>query len=127
MAKQLANESAVGDDVLLCGTTLPQLASMREDLADEAKKVGPGLHFGTTQTLGRLQVRRGVSAAQQVLVQDHTVEVLPHEASVAYLGRAAAVRDIMAQRSRTGRPRPGQSSPYTKANSAVATAPCTVG
>ena len=78
------------DDVLLCATTLPQLASMLEDLAEEAKEVGLGLHFGKTKILGSMQVRRGVSAAKHVLVQGHNVEVLPHEASVAYLGRAVS-------------------------------------
>ena len=60
---------------------------MLGELQEEANKVGLEVHFGKTKILSNVETRRGAERAKSVNVGDKSVEILPVEGTVSYLGR----------------------------------------
>ena len=75
------------DDVLLVAKTLPQLTSMLEQLAQEAKQCGLELHPEKTKILSNVTNKTGRNAKRQVDVDAMKIAILPYEESTKYLGR----------------------------------------
>ena len=75
------------DDVLIIGKSRADVRHMLLDLSKAAAKVGLKLHMGKTNILSNVELRKGVLAQPRVQIGAESVEVLPYNSSVTYLGR----------------------------------------
>ena len=79
------------DDILLIGTTLPQIKQMLADMAEECSKVGLKLHPDKTKILHN---NKGYGRhVKEAKAGDMVIEVLGADCSTMYLGRLLSITD----------------------------------
>ena len=84
------------DDVLLVATTLPQLAKLLASLSSAAKKRGLELHPDKTKIFSNTMRRTGRGKETHAEINGMSIQILPYEDSIKYLGRATSFHNTNA-------------------------------